>query len=105
MTANRQKNGLKGQYILAQGNALGLKSGGKIVRAIKFFKRTLLFRTKRDESQSVLERLDCYSVRKKFFALISMFPRTVFVVFLLPRALPWAELYRPFRPLAFINIK
>ena len=51
MMANKQENGLKGQYTLTHGNAMGLKSGEKIVRAIKFFKNITLFRTKRHESQ------------------------------------------------------
>jgi hypothetical protein len=40
------QNGLKGQLNLAQGNALGLKAGKKIVRTMAFFKEILLFRTK-----------------------------------------------------------
>jgi hypothetical protein len=41
---------LKGQHNLAQGNALRLKSGGKIVRPITFFKGFALFRTKRSSA-------------------------------------------------------
>jgi len=46
----RQANGLKGQFILAQGKrsvALGWKMDVKIVRAITFFERLSLLRTKR----------------------------------------------------------
>lgn len=37
---------LKGQVILAQGNALGLRVVEKIVRSAKFIKEKFLFRTK-----------------------------------------------------------
>jgi len=37
MTNNTNKNVLKGQLNLAQGSALGLKTGKKIVRAILIF--------------------------------------------------------------------
>jgi len=40
------KNALKGQHNLAQGNALGLKTNTKIVRAIMSIKAKILFRTK-----------------------------------------------------------
>ena len=45
---NGQENGLKGQYILAQGKrrrsvALGWSSGNKIVREITFIKEKILF--------------------------------------------------------------
>jgi hypothetical protein len=46
----RQTNGLKGQFILAQGKrsvALGLKMDVKIVRGITFFERLSLLRTMR----------------------------------------------------------
>jgi hypothetical protein len=106
MTNNENKNVLKGQQILAQGNALGLRTGEKIVREIALIKGQFLFRTKKMTS-IFLEMIRHKSVRKEFFSLIIMFPRTVFVVFPLPRAafrfvpaetLPWAELYWPFRP-------
>ena len=89
MMINENENVLKGQYNLAQGNALGLNEDVEIVRAIKFFKGLSLFRTKRNEFNFV---------RKKYFALIILFQRTISMFFLFPRALPWAELYWPFRP-------
>jgi hypothetical protein len=47
MTNNENKNVLKGQHILAQGNALGLRTGEKIVREIALIKGQFLFRTKK----------------------------------------------------------
>jgi len=51
MIGNRNKNGLKGQYNLAQGKrrrsvALGWRARKRVVRAIIFFKALILFRTK-----------------------------------------------------------
>ncbi len=46
------EDGLKGQYILAQGKrsvALGSRTDERIVRAITFFKDISFFRTKRRE--------------------------------------------------------
>ena len=54
MITEENKNGLKGQYILAQGKrsvALGWKTGIKIVREITFLEVLQLFRTKRHGSQ------------------------------------------------------
>lgn len=93
MKINKQENGLKGQSILAQGNALGLMQDEKIVRPMKLFKKLSLFRTKGMNSNVCPKIIECNSVRKFFFVLIIMFARTIFVVFPLPRALPWAELY------------
>jgi hypothetical protein len=46
MVNSENKNGLKGQHNLAQGNALGIGANKKIVRAITFIKEKSLFRTK-----------------------------------------------------------
>ncbi len=47
MVINENNNVLKGQFNLAQGNALGINATNKIVRAISFLEEQLLFRTKR----------------------------------------------------------
>ena len=83
MMFNENKKVLKGQHILAQGKALGLEIGKKIVRAITFIKEKILFRT------SVMtlcfpEMMSCNSVRRKLFALFTEFSRTVFVVLFYP---------------------
>jgi len=46
MMINRIIYVLKGQHILAQGNALGLRKDARIIREIKFIKEKFLFRTK-----------------------------------------------------------
>jgi hypothetical protein len=56
------KNGLKGQYNLAQGKrsvALGWRTGIKIVRATTFFERFSLFRTQRHKSQFRPKEIFC----------------------------------------------
>lgn len=50
MTNNANKNVLKGQLNLAQGSALGLKTGKEIVRSMVIFMGQSLFRTKRMSS-------------------------------------------------------
>ena len=69
---------LKGQYIPAQGNAMGLRMKEKIVCdiALKKFQRS--FQTK---------WIKYNFVRKKFFVLINTFVRTIFDVFTLPGAI------------------
>jgi hypothetical protein len=52
---NRQKDGPKGQLNRAQGIALGCRANKKIVREKTFFRRMLLFRTKRRKSQCLPE--------------------------------------------------
>jgi hypothetical protein len=109
MMTYENKNGLKGQQNLAQGKrsgALGWKTDMKIVRAITFIKAKILFRT--NEITLFSQKMMSYnSVRKKLFALFIEFPRTVFLLHLLPRAafrivppetLPWAMIFWPFRP-------
>jgi len=99
-------NVLKGQHNLAQGNALGLRMGHKIVRATTFIKEKILFRT-REMTLCFPEMMSDNSVRRDFFALFIESARTVFLLHPLPRAafrivppetMPWAELYWPFRP-------
>lgn len=85
------KNGLKGLYIIAQGNALGLRTSQKLVREITYRKVELLSRTKEIISISK-EILLFNSVREKQFALLIVFARTVCCDSFLPRALPWAEI-------------
>jgi hypothetical protein len=84
MLDNENKNVLKGQYNLAQGKrrrsvALGGRTGGSIVRAIRIKKEKFLFRTKEMIAIS-RQIMPFYSVRKKFFAINIMFSRTVFVM-------------------------
>jgi len=95
------KNGLKGQDNLAQGKrsvALGWRADRKIVRAVKFIKEKILFRT-RGMSFCFREMMLSHSVRNNGVSLISIFARTVFLLHSLPRAvfrfvppstLPWA---------------
>ena len=126
MMVNRQENGLKGQHKLAQGKqsgALGWKANRKIVRAIKFAKEKILFRT-REITICLRKMMSCNSlrgfrklnsVRKELFALFIESSRTVFLLHPLPRlrrelsrtepfrfvppsTLPWAIIYWPFRP-------
>lgn len=51
MKINENKNGLKGQYNLARGNALGCETIQAIVRVITIFGGLSFFRTNRHESQ------------------------------------------------------
>ncbi len=97
---------LKGRHILAQGNALGLEIGKRIVRAITFTKEKFLFRTG-VMTLCFPEMMSCITVRRKLIALFIEFSRTVFLLNLLPRAafrivppetLPWAIIFWPFRP-------
>jgi hypothetical protein len=78
-------NVLKGHYNLAQGKrpdsyresvALGSRTSAKIVRETTLIKGFHYFGRKGMNSNSV---------RKEFFALIIVFARTVFYLFLLPR--------------------
>jgi len=106
---NEQENGLKGQDNLAQGKrsgALGWRADRKIVRAVKFLKEKILFRT-RGMSFCFREMMLSHSVRNNGVALISIFARTVFLLHPIPRAafrfvppetLPWADRYWSFRP-------
>jgi hypothetical protein len=105
MMINRKINVLKGQHILAQGNALGLGMG-EIVRGITFIKEKFLFRTG-VMTLCFPKMMSFISVRRKLIALLIEFSRTVFLLNLLPRAafrivppetLPWAIIYWPFRP-------
>ena len=97
MRNNGIHNVLKGQHIPAHGNAMGLGMGKRIVRAITLIKEKFIFRTKEMIAIS-RQMMPFYSVRKKFFVLIFMFPRTVFSVVLFPRAMPLADIYWPYRP-------
>jgi hypothetical protein len=47
MRIKKKENALKGQYILAQGIALGLSVSSEIVRVTAFIKENWLFRTKK----------------------------------------------------------
>ena len=108
---NGQENGLKGQYIIAQGKrrrsvALGWSSGNKIVRAVTFIKEKILFRTSEmclwlpktmsgnslrgfhymDFRFAPIRKLN--SVRKELFALFVESSRTVFLLHPIPKAAP-----------------
>ena len=103
------KDGLKGQYNLAQGKrsvALGWRTGIKIVRDRAFIKEKILFRTL-EIPLYLPEMMSFNSVRKGMLSLLIEFSRTVFLLHPLPRAtfrivppetMPWAEIYWPFRP-------
>lgn len=71
-----QENVLKGQNILAQGNALGINAMTKIVRAIMFVKEKFSFRTKGTISISQQIML-FYSVRNNLFCILYHVSRTV----------------------------
>lgn len=110
----KQKNGLKGQYSLAQGKrrrsvALGWRSGNEIVRAKMCCNEQSNIRTKWSIVNFHADNL-LNPVRKMDFVLINMVSRTVFILHILPRAafrfvpsetLPWAIICRPFRPKKF----
>jgi len=110
MMNNEQENGLKGQYIIAQGKrrrsvALGWRNGNKIVRAITSIKEKILFRTM-GMTLCFPEMMSYNSVRNNDIARINILARTVFLLHSLPRAaflfvphetLPWADIYSPFR--------
>lgn len=81
------KKVLKGRHILAQGNALGLEIGKRIVRAITFVKEKTLFRTS-EMALCFPEMISCNSVRRKLHALFLEFSRTVFVVSFYPGRCP-----------------
>ena len=96
------KNGLKGQYNLAQGKrrrsvALGWKTGERIVRAIRIKKEQIIFRTKGKVSDN-LKIKTRNSVRMSFSFMKIMLARTVFPLFPLPQALPGARISWPFSP-------
>ena len=105
---SENKNGLKGQYNLAQGKrsvALGWRTGIKIVRAITFIKARILFRTG-EMTLCFPEMMSCNSVRKGLLALFIESPWTDFLLHPLPRAafrfvppstLPWAGAMLPFQ--------
>ena len=107
----KNRNGLKGQNNLAQGNrrrsdALGCKMNIVIVRAMTFIRKKFIFRTKYRISIS-LKMKTHNAVRKELISLSLEFRRTVFAVSFLPGAafqlvppetLPWVQLYWPFRP-------
>ena len=99
---NRNNNVLTGQHTLAQGkrrrsDALGWGMGKSFVRAIWIIYEKFVFRTKVVTAIPLQIRW-LYSVRIKFFAMNIIFTRTVTSLFLLPRALPRAEIYWPFSP-------
>ena len=108
MINSKNKNGLKGQYLQAQGKrsvALGWRTGLKIVRAITSIKKINLFRTKQGPVYFP-KMMYCNSVLNNDIALINIFARTVFLLHSLPMAafrfvppetLPWADIYCPFR--------
>jgi hypothetical protein len=97
MKKYENKNGLKDQYNLAQGNALGWEEIREIVRVIAFIKERILFRTM-EMSLCFPERKYCNSVRKELFALFIESSRTVFLLHPIPQALPGARISWPFRP-------
>jgi len=81
MMINRYVNGLKGLYILAQ----GFKSDEKIVRAIKFFKKILLFRTKKHESFSMSKNIRLQFRPKFDFCSVFHISADGFLPFALPQ--------------------
>ncbi len=88
MMVNKDENGLKGQYNLAQGKrsvALGWRKGINVVRAINSIKEKFLFRTKQRTS-CFREMFCCNSVRNKCIVLINISARTVFLLHSYPRA-------------------
>ncbi len=105
----RQENGLKGQYIIAQGkrsDALGWKAGREIVRTITFIKGKIFLRTS-EMTLCFPEMVSGNSVRKELFALFIESSRTVFLLHRLPgaafrivppEAMPRAIISWPFRP-------
>ena len=103
---NGDKNGLKGQYIIAQGIALGWETGIKIVRALTSFKETSLFRTKWNNSYSIQNNVFQFRPQKAFYLEYPISadgcPGVSFTqgdVSVVPsETLPWARICWPFRP-------
>ncbi len=106
---NKNKNGLKGQYIIAQGKrsvALGWETGIKIVRALTLFRETSSFRTKWNNSYSIPNNVLQFRPQKVFCLeypisadgcpCVSFTQGDVSVV--PPESLPWAGICWPFRP-------
>jgi hypothetical protein len=91
MMIDESENGLKGQYNLAQGNppaggdALGLESGHENRPRKNVHKRENLNSDEINLS-FFMGILPFLSVRKKLFALFSVFTRTVFLLHPIPRA-------------------
>jgi hypothetical protein len=90
------KNVLKGQYISAQGNALGLETDREIVRLVTLFIDLSLFRTKKIVS-GFFEKNKLH-LRQQIFYRIELQCIADDIRFTnIPRALPWAEICWPFR--------
>jgi len=106
MMNNEDKNGLKGQNILAQGIALGLKTEIKIVRAMAFTKAISLLRTKWNNAYSIPNNVLQFRPQKAFCLeypiladgcpCVSFTQGDVSVV--PPESLPWARICWPFSP-------
>ena len=102
MIINRKIHVLKGQHILAQGNALGLRADIRIVRAIMFIKEIFLFRTSM-RTMYFPEMMSCDSLPaagrrpKEIICIVHRILTDGFRCFILPRALPWAIIFWPFR--------
>jgi len=108
---NRYEKVLKGRHTIAQSKrrrsvALGLSKVNRIVRALRIIKEKILLRTK-ERIAIIIKMIKSNSVRRKFFILNIISPRTVLLVSSIPRAtfrivppetLPWAKLFWPFRP-------
>ena len=93
---NYKQNVLKGQYNLAQGNALGINAMTEIVRVKMLIKEKLSFRTK--VKISISQQIMLFnSVRNNLFTFFILFSRTVFAAIPFPGALPRAIVTLPFQ--------
>lgn len=111
MELKENKNGLKGQHILAQGNPgktgrrPGLENGEKSRPRNDVHKRKNLISDEMEKAY-FLKFMDlCFvpirslnSVRSYDIALINIFARTGFSLIILPQALPGARINWPFKP-------
>lgn len=91
------ENVLKGQHNIAQGNALGIKGVVRIVRAMTLFRAQSFFRTKK-LAHCLLRKRKIKFRPKEFYHLDFLSVADGVYIRHLPRALPWAEIFWPFRP-------
>lgn len=87
MMIKRKIHVLKGQRNRAQGNALGLEIGERIVREFTFIGEKFIFRTS-VRTSCFPKMMSCNSVRRKLSALFNEFSRTVFVILFYPGRCP-----------------
>jgi hypothetical protein len=96
MMIYENKNGLKGQHNLAQGNPGKTGSSPGLENGHENRPRDNVFLNGRHYFGR--KGMNPHSVRKMFFALIIVFARTGSFILRFPQALPGARINWPFRP-------